>query len=289
LSDPKFNTDLFSASLLVLDDKTSKPGLDERRERIGAIKSLIWNRNQRRQGKGTDAIDLMLSPFWRMVIAGNWGAGIHIAPALDQSLEDKIILLKTIDKERIQKAIAAGDLPRNDAEQEIWAKKLKQELPAYAHFLMTFNAEGKKDPRTGCVNFWHPTIKHALAELQPEMRLLEMIDNLRLVSVDSVGLGGRVADGCWQGTASEFEQAMRALDRDGDGKKSGMTDRIFYNGQRAGAMLTELDTQSRRVVKTNRGNTSYYFIFNSDQTEDEILVHRRAAPDDGQKSGDDAA
>ena len=163
----------------------------------------------------------------------------------------------------------------HDREQEIWADKLKRELPAYAHFLMTFSADGKKDPRTGCLNFWHPTIKHALSELQPEMRLMELVDNLKLISAESVGLGGAVENGCWSGTASEFEQAMRALDRDADGKKSGMTDRIFYNGQRAGAMLTELDTQSRRVVKTNRGNTSFYRIFQADQTDDELSVHRK--------------
>ena len=49
------------------------------------------------------------------------------------------------------------------------------------------------------------------------------------------------------------------------GHKSGMMDRMFYNGQRAGAMLTELSEQTRRVIKTNRGNTSHYRIYRVEQ------------------------
>ena len=69
----------------------------------------------------------------------------------------------------------------------------------------------------------------------------------------------------WEGTASEFEQSMRSLDKDDDGKKSGMMDRMFYNSQRAGAILTELAEQTRRVIKTNRGNTSHYRIYRTEQ------------------------
>lgn len=256
LNEGKFNKDLFSASLLCLDDKAAAANLEERRMRVGALKSLLWDQDQRMEGKGQDALDLTVQPFWRLVIAGNPGPGYNILPTLDKSLRDKMILLHCSQAE---------GLPGTNEERAAWAKKISQELPAFAAFLMKFRADGKLDPRTGCVNFWHPVIASALMELQPEMRLLEMIDNLGLVTIESAGLGGTVQDGCWQGTASEFEQAMRALDRDGDGKKSGMCDRMFYNGQRAGAMLTELAEQGSRVIKTNRHGTSHYRIYTTEQ------------------------
>ena len=247
LNEGKFNKDLFSASLLVLDDKAAAANLEERRMRVGALKSLLWDQDQRMEGKGADALDLTIQPFWRLVIAGNPGPGYNILPTLDKSLRDKMILLHCVQAE---------GLPETNEERAAWSKKIQQELPAFAYSLMKFRAEGKLDPRTGCVNFWHPTITGALMELQPEMRLLEMIDNLNLIGDDAP---------LWEGSASEFEQAMRGLDRDEEGHKSGMMDRMFYNGQRAGAMLTELSEQTRRVIKTNRGNTSHYRIYRVEQ------------------------
>jgi len=247
LNEGKFNKDLFSASLLVLDDKSAAANLEERRMRVGALKSLLWDQDQRMEGKGVDALDLTVNPFWRLVFAGNPGPGYNILPTLDKSLRDKLILLRSS---------MASDLPSTNEERAAWAKKISLELPAFAHFLLKFKPDQKVDPRTGCVNFWHPTIENALLELQPEMRLLEMIDNLNLIGDDSP---------LWEGTASEFERTMRSLDKDVDGKKSGMIDRMFFNSQRAGAMLTELSEQTSRVVKTNRGNTSHYRIFQMEQ------------------------
>lgn len=250
LNEGKFSKDLFSASLLVLDDKAALANLEERRMRVGALKSLLWDQDQRMEGKGTDALDLTVQPFWRLVIAGNPGPGYNILPTLDKSLRDKMLLLHCGQAEK---------LPATNEERAKWARKIALELPACADFLMKFKPTAKVDPRTGCVNFWHPMLENALTELQPEMRLLEMIDNLNLIGADAA---------LWQGTASEFEQDMRSLDKDADGKKSGMMDRMFYNGQRAGAMLTELADQTSRVKKTNPGNKSHYRIFRTEQKEE---------------------
>ncbi len=247
LNEGKFNKDLFSASLLCLDDKAAAANLEDRRMRVGSLKALLWDQDQRMEGKGQDALDITVQPFWRLVIAGNPGPGYNILPTLDKSLRDKTILLHCVQ---------ADGLPNTNEERAAWARRIQAELPAFAAFLLKFKADGKVDPRTGCVNFWHPMIANALMELQPEMRLLEMIDNLGLIDSESP---------LWEGTASEFEQAMRSLDKDDDGKKSGMMDRMFYNGQRAGAMLTELAEQTRRVIKTNHHGTSHYRIFRTEQ------------------------
>jgi len=52
LNEGKFNKDLFGSSLLVLDDKAAAANLEERRMRVGALKSLLWDQDQRMEGKG---------------------------------------------------------------------------------------------------------------------------------------------------------------------------------------------------------------------------------------------
>lgn len=239
LRDPKFNKDLFAASLLVLDDKGASANLAERRQRGEGIKDLIWKPEQRMEGKGADAI--MLKPFWRLVIAGNDDeAGLQVCPALSPSLEDKLILLR---------ASQADGLPETHDENDLWARQIEKELPHFAAFLLAWKPPEtlRVDPRTRIANFWHPEIKSCLRNLQPEMRLLELIDSLGLIDADAP---------LWQGTASDFERTMRQKDQEK------MLDRVFISSMGAGRMLVELSRMSPdRVNRTNRGNQNYYRIF----------------------------
>ncbi len=239
LRDPKFNKDLFAASLLVLDDKGASANLAERRQRGERIKDLVWKPEQRMEGKGVDAVNLR--PFWRFVIAGNDDdAGLQVCPALSPSLEDKLLILR---------ARQAEGLPVTHEENDAWAALIRAELPAFAAYLLAWRPpEGVTlDPRTRVANFWHPKIVSALRELQPEMRLLELIDTLALIDPDAP---------LWEGTATEFEKAMRA--KDGEG----ILDRIFTSGTSAGRMLAELArVLPDRVKRTDRDGRSHYRIF----------------------------
>lgn len=236
--EPKFNKELFAASLLVLDDKGASASLAERRQRGESIKDTIWKPEQRMEGKGVDA--LSLSPFWRLVIAGNDDdAGLQVAPTLSPSLADKLLIL------RAQKA---ENLPTTDEENDEWANAIRTELPAFADYLLKWQPpEGLTlDPRTRIVNFQHPQIVSALREMQPEMRLLELIDTLGLIDDDAP---------LWEGKASEFETVMRAKDKQG----------IISNhlgGASTGRMLSELARMNpNRVSKTDRHGTSHYKIY----------------------------
>jgi hypothetical protein len=239
LKEGRFNKDLFGASLLALDDKGANAGLAERRQRGEAIKDLLWKPEQRMEGKGADA--LMLRPFWRMVIAGNDDdAGLQVCPALSPSLEDKLILLR---------ARQAAGLPQTKEENDLWADAIRKELSAFAVFLLGFRPPVGVilDPRTRVLNFKHPELVSALREMQPEMKLLELIDGLGLIDVDAP---------LWEGTASEFEKAMRERD------KEGILDRLFINATAAGRMLTELARITpERIKRTSRGGTAFYRIF----------------------------
>ena len=240
MRDGKFNKDLFGASLLNLDDKGASANLAERRQRGESIKDLIWKEQQRMEGKGQDAVNLR--PFWRMIIAGNDDhAGLQICPALSPSLEDKIMILR---------AQQAEGLPQNHEERDAWADAIRAELPAFAAFLLSYRPPEnvKLDPRTRVPIFQHPKIVSALRELQPEMRLLELIDTLGLIGDDSP---------LWEGRATEFEQAMRSKDSEG------LLARVLTgNSGTTGKMLTELQMLvPERVNVTTRNGGSYYKIF----------------------------
>lgn len=239
MNEGRFNKDLFSASLLVLDDKGASASLKERRERGEDIKDLLWKPEQRLEGKGLDA--LMLRPFWRMVIAGNDDdAGLQVCPALSPSLEDKLILLH---------ARPAEGLPTSKEENDAWAIALRNELPAFSSWLLTYRPppELELDPRTHVVTFKHPELVAVLREMQPEMKLLELIDSLNLIGADSP---------LWQGSATEFEQAIRQKDQDG------IADRLFVTSTSAGRLLAELARIAPdRVQHTKPQGSSHYRIF----------------------------
>lgn len=240
LRDGKFNKDLFGASLLVLDDKGASANLAERRQRGESMKALLWNQEQRMEGKGQDAVNLR--PFWRMVIASNDDhAGLQICPALSPSLEDKILILQ---------ARQAEGLPQNHEERDVWADEIRAEISAFAAFLLSYRSPENVtlDPRTRVPIFQHPKIVAALRELQPEMRLLELIDTLGLIDADAP---------LWEGRATEFEQAMKQKDSEGL-----LTRVLTGNSGTTGKMLTELERLvPNRVNGTTRNGSSYYKIF----------------------------
>lgn len=240
LREGKFNKDLFGAGLLVMDDEGASANLQERRQRGEAIKNLIWQEEQRMEGKGADAITLR--PFWRLVIAGNDDdSGLQVCPALSPSLDDKLILLK---------ARKADGLPTTNDENTAWTDALRRELPAFAAFLLGYHSpeEIELNERSRVAILRHPELLAALREMQPEMRLMELIDTL--------GLLDDLPDRKWEGSASDFERRLRGKDQ------TGMLERIFTNGQAAGRMLAELARVApARVERTNWSGASHYRIF----------------------------
>lgn len=164
------------------------------------------------EGKGLDAV--MVSPFWRLVIAANLeDSSLNVLPTLNESLKDKLILLK---------ARRADGLPESEEKKAEWIAQLRAELPPFAAWLMTWKPKRgtARDPRTHVVNFWHPEIAAALLEKQPEGKAREVIAELFPVA--------------WSGTATEFFKAVR--ERDG----AGHFEKFFGSIDRCGRILTEL-------------------------------------------------
>lgn len=236
LLEKKFNKDLFAAPLLVIDDKGASPNLEQRRQMGDEIKGLIWSEFVRMEGKGADA--LILKPFWRLIIAGNFEeASLNIAPALNESLRDKIIFCKSS---------RADGLPETEEEKAAWLNRIRAELPAFADFLLKYKTPRtlKRDARTGVVNFWHPEIEAALLEKQPECKAIEVIDLLGLANERD-----------WHGTSTQFYSAIRELDR------GNHYERLFPSIDKCGRILMELTRLlPQRITTTNPHNVRHYTI-----------------------------
>lgn len=242
LREQRFNKDIIRTELLALDDKGADAGLPERRRRGEAIKDIIWKPAQRQEGKGQDA--LTVYPFWRLVIAGNDDdAGLQVCPALSPSLADKLILLR---------ASPALDLPATKEDNDRWAATIRAELPALAAALLEYRPPAelgdlRLDPRSRVFVFWHPDLVASLRQMQPELKLLEILDTLARTKPELFEVP-------WTGTATDFERLVRTED-------PGMADRLFTGSQAAGRMLSELARLApERVIRTNHGNTSRYRI-----------------------------
>jgi hypothetical protein len=240
LREPKFNKDLFSAPLLVLDDKGASSSLNARRERGEGIKDMIWKPEQRMEAKGCDAV--ILRPFWRLVLASNDDdAGLQLCPTLSPGLEDKLLILR---------ACRAEGLPKTNEENDAWANAIANELAAFAHFLLNYQPRELGLPmfsRTRLPKLQHPAIVAALHEMQPEIRLLELIDTLGLIGTDAP---------LWSGSATEFEKELRAKDQ------HGLLERIFAPTNAAGKYLAELSRVApQRVERKNHSGQNFYRIY----------------------------
>ena len=236
LTEGRFNADLFSAALLMLDDKGASNNLEERRERADKLKALIWTESQRMEGKNTNA--QVVEPWWRLVIGGNseTSSSLNILPTLNDSLRDKLTLLK---------ARPAPGLPTDLESKTKWVAALRAELPAFVDWLLKFTVpkklKGKLDPRTQVLNFWHPELESSLLEKQPECKALEVINEL-------------FAPG-WEGSATEFYKEVRKRDQAGD------FENLFNNIDKCGRLLSELSkSNADRVTKRMKDGLSRYTI-----------------------------
>jgi hypothetical protein len=242
LTERRFNKDIIRTELLVLDDKGASASLTERRERGEAIKDMIWKPDQRLEGKGVDAITVR--PFWRLIMVGNDDdAGLQMCPALGPGLDDKMILLA---------ATKAEGLPTTREENDMWAKRIASELPAFAAWLRQFGTPAipghRLDERSRVYIFRHQRLEVSLRMMQPELRLLELLDLLQRKRPDAFSP-------YWQGTASEFEQFLRSEFPD-------VTDRLFASHTAAGRMLSELARiVPERVKRKDHSGISNYRLY----------------------------
>lgn len=189
-----FNADLFAAGHLMIEDEASSTDIRTRRSFGSHLKQFASAGSQRCHPKGRDPISLL--PFWRLSVSVNdEPENLLVIPPLDESLADKIILLRCL------RAPMPMRLETN-ADHQAFEAALIGELPAFIHWLLnecTIPKDLHSD-RYGVQAFQHPALLIALGELAPETRLQELSDRV---------LFNTMMPDAWEGTAAELEAKLR--------------------------------------------------------------------------------
>jgi hypothetical protein len=164
-----FNADLFSAEHLMLEDEMPAHDLKSRRSLGASIKSFTANEEQRCHAKGQTPF--MARPFWRVTVSVNdEPENLMVLPPLDESLEDKMIILRAFKKKM---PMPTTDLAERDA---YWATLMEQ-VPHMLYDLTHWTIpEHMRSPRYGVTHYHNPDIVGMVNELSPEMKLIQLID-----------------------------------------------------------------------------------------------------------------
>lgn len=185
-----FNSELFGAEHLVIADENSNRDMNSRRLFGSRIKDYTENTSMHCHGKFREA--LTLTPCQRLTISLNdEDDNLLILPPIDESLSDKIILLK----------IYIPEFPLDSSgvvnRQSLW-ETIKDELPGLIHHIEQFKIPAKlRDSRFGLTGFQHPILMESLEELNPEGKLLALIDHHLLDQKKT-----------WEGTTTELESEL---------------------------------------------------------------------------------
>lgn len=218
IGDTKFNSDLFYAEHLMIEDEAASTSIQLRRDFGSKMKSMIVNVTQSFHRKTKEA--LPLTPYWRLTVSLNDEAeNLMVLPPLDESIKDKIILL----------LCKPATFPGEDAQEGAFAEFLgtmQTELPAYFSWLRSWRVpQEMKNRRFGVIAYQHPKLLEALEDLAPEVRLMGFIDTLK---------PGENWPSFWSGTAADLEAAL--LEKD----KTGRVQRLLTYSTACGVYLARL-------------------------------------------------
>ena len=189
-----FNSELFYAEHLVIEDRFFERGIGSRREFGATIKELAVNHVQKCHAKGKQGVTLW--PKWRISISLNdEKENLNVLPPLDASLLDKVMLFTCgVPTFPVDLGTTAG--------WERWDQIVDEEMPGLAHYIDNFELGSYAAPRYG-VKPWHDAaLLECEQETAPEYILLQCLrHDLPLV------LSGAVV---WDGTALELERLLTA-------------------------------------------------------------------------------
>ena len=229
-----FNGDLFGAEHLCIEDE-APPTDSATQTKIGShIKSLLFADNLSAHFKGCDAI--YLKPIWTMSMSTNdEPSNLLCIPPIDESLEDKIALLKT-------KCIDSPWADENH--KQTWMREhLLEEVLGLAHIIdqQVIRPEWRND-RTIINAYKNSDLLQMINNVSPEEQLLNMIN---------VITNGTMI----KGTAVEIDLRTRV-------RFSRQTEKIADTHWKTGVLLGKLAKKhpGRVTRKTIRGSTVWTIL-----------------------------
>lgn len=225
MEETSFNDDFATSEHWMIEEP--KTGTDIRtRIAVGnAIKEFYFTRDFSVHPKGKRATPLPL--FRRGTISVNDEPELlQVLPPFNGSVEDKICLYKC---NVVTQAFEAFRSENGVDRSKLWAAFMA-ELPMVRAWLLTaFKRvpKGMRDDRCGIASFHHPEILKHLQSFAPEVRLLELIDQVIFKEDDGPAME-------WKGRAIQLEEQLR---------KSSLVfevDKILRGTGRAGTYLARL-------------------------------------------------
>jgi hypothetical protein len=143
-----FNGDLIGAEHLIIEDDAGSTDIRVRRQFGSKIKELTVNELQSCHPKHCNAFPARL--FWRVSASLNCEPeNLATLPPLDDSLLDKIILLKALKHDLPMKT-------RTHAEREAFWNTMMAELPAFIDYLLKWKIPVElESPRFGITHYHH--------------------------------------------------------------------------------------------------------------------------------------
>lgn len=196
-----FNADLFGAEHLMVEDEQPSTEIRARRSFGSQIKAITVNEAQRLHAKYRDGI--ILRPFWRLSVSLNdEPEALMVLPPLDDSLEDKLILLKAYRSKMPMPTTTV-------AERKAFWDRLISELPGFLDYLTHWQIpESMSCARFGVRHYHHPDLTDALNSLSPEARLMTLIDSVYFAeNVTDSGVKQKTREYV-EGTAEVLEQVL---------------------------------------------------------------------------------
>ena len=186
----QFNAHLFAAEHLMIEDESPNSDMRSRRMMGAMIKSFTVNDEQSCHRKGSTPF--MLRPFWRVSITVNDDPEyLMVLPPIDDSIEDKLILLKAEKHDMPMPTFTAQD-------RAAFGAVLKAELPGFMAFVDAWSIpEELKSQRFGIKHFHNHELLSQLDSLAPEEKLLSIIDQYIVFS----GLP-------WTGKSADLERRI---------------------------------------------------------------------------------
>ena len=165
-----FNSGMCASEHLMIEDEAASTRMENRKALGAIIKSITVNDTQACYTKFSE--EIALKPFWRLSITMNEEPeDLMVLPPLYEGVQDKVMLLKA--------ATVVMPMPTESPEERtaFW-KALVAEVPAFLAALLEWEPPDElRDQRFGIKTFHHPALLEKLGELQPEFRLLQLIDS----------------------------------------------------------------------------------------------------------------
>jgi hypothetical protein len=200
-----FNAELFGSEHLMVEDEPASTDIRTRHVLGSFIKMFTVNSTQNCHGKNKQAITL--TPCWRLSISVNdEPEHLMVLPPLgSDSVSGKIMLLRAFQRPM--------PMPTNtDEEKAVFWKQLLDEVPAFLDFLMHYEIPDElKDSRCGIRTYHNSELLAALGELQPEIRLLNIIDNT-LFGMGVQGMYREFGVLEWEGPAIDLQRRLTLRD-----------------------------------------------------------------------------